>query len=86
MEFARFRGELNASAGGCPDAEEQAPYPPKFRRQAVALVRAGRELGVSGESVRNWVRRAARDDGMHEDGLTTREREGQLRTNRCRRM
>ena len=58
------------------------PYPPEFRRQAVALVRngrnayeVGRELGVSGESIRNWVRQADRDDGLRQDGLTTAERE-----------
>ena len=58
------------------------PYPPEFRRQAVALVRAGRnayevgrELGVSGESVRNWVQQSERDEGVREDGLTTQERE-----------
>jgi transposase len=58
------------------------PYPPEFRGQAVALVRngrsvyeVGRELGVSGESIRNWVKQADRDEGLREDGLTTQERE-----------
>ena len=41
----------------------------------MALVRAGRELRVSGEPVWNWVRQAKRDDGLRKDGLTTQERE-----------
>lgn len=39
------------------------PYPPEFRRQAIELVRSGtpikqvaEELGVSEETLRNWVR------------------------------
>jgi transposase-like protein len=48
----------------------QKPYPPEFRRQAVALYqRAGRplgeighDLGVSTETLRAWTRRAQVDD------------------------
>jgi transposase len=67
----------------------QSPYPEEFRRQAVALVRngrnayeVGRELGVSGESVRKWVQQADRDDGLRDDGLTTQEREELARLRR----
>jgi transposase len=57
-------------------------YPPEFRREAVELVRlSGRsipqiadELGVSPQSLRNWVRRGDVDAGRAE-GLTTNERE-----------
>ncbi len=57
-------------------------YPPEFRREAVELVRSsGRpipqisdELGVSPQSLRNWVRQ--RDiDGGRAEGLTSDERE-----------
>ena len=49
----------------------QKPYPPEFRREAVALYRrAGRplkeiagDLGVSTESLRIWARQAAVDSG-----------------------
>jgi transposase len=57
----------------------QRPYPPEFRREAVRLVgTSGRsipqvaaELGVSGESLRNWLRQEQLDRGERDDGLTT---------------
>jgi len=58
------------------------PYTEEFRRQMVELVRAGREpeqlaaeFEPSAESIRNWVKQAARDAGGRDDGLTTVERE-----------
>ncbi len=46
-----------------------SPYPPEFRQQMVELVRAGRtpqelaaEFEPTAESIRNWVKQAARDD------------------------
>lgn len=57
------------------------PYPPEFREQLVALVRAGRspeelaqEFEPSAQSIRSWVAQADRDDGKRADGLTTQER------------
>jgi transposase len=57
------------------------PYPPEFRRQAVALVRSGTpikqaaaDLGVSEQTLRNWVRQGDIDAGRAE-GLTSDERE-----------
>ncbi len=64
------------------------PYPPEFRAEAVRLLRAGRrpeelgrELGVSTQSLSNWLRQAGLDEGRRKDGLTSEEREelGQLR-------
>ncbi len=59
-------------------------YPPEFKEQAVQLVRASgerwpipkiaRDLGVSPETLRNWVNQAEVDAGDRE-GLTTEERE-----------
>jgi transposase len=58
------------------------PYTEEFRARLVELVRAGRspeelarEFGPSGQSIRNWVRQAEREDGVRADGLTAVERE-----------
>ncbi|MFO8192601.1 MAG: transposase [Bacillota bacterium] len=58
------------------------PYPPEFKREAVRLVKEGdrkisavaRKLGVTGESIRNWIRQHEIDTG-HREGLSTSERE-----------
>ena len=58
-----------------------SPYTPEFKQQAVRLVEesglsireAAEDLGVSTESVRNWVRQARVDAG-DADGLTTDEK------------
>jgi transposase len=58
-------------------------YPPEFKREAVRLVRSSpnrsvaqiaKELGVSDNSLRNWVKQTEIDAGERE-GLTTEERE-----------
>ena len=58
------------------------PYPPEFREQMVALVRAGRtpgelsrEFEPTAQSIINWVAQADRDEGKRKDGLTSAERE-----------
>jgi transposase len=58
------------------------PYPDEFRREAVGLVRGGREirdvaesLGVSQQTLRNWVKQTALDRHERDDGLTSDERE-----------
>ena len=57
------------------------PYPPEFREQLVALVRAGRtpedlarEFEPTGQSISNWVAQSDREAGQRTDGLTTAER------------
>jgi transposase len=57
------------------------PYPPEFRAEAVRLARepgttlsgVARDLDVSLESLRKWIRQAEIDEGNRE-GLTTEER------------
>jgi transposase len=58
------------------------PYPEEFRREAVELVRQGRSitdvaesLGMSAQSLRNWVRQEQLDRRERDDGLTSGERE-----------
>jgi transposase len=57
-------------------------YPQEFKAEAVQLVRSSgraisqiaKDLGVSGNSLRNWLKQAEIDQGQRE-GLTTEERE-----------
>jgi|SRR4051812_8358684 len=58
-------------------------YPPQFKREAVRLIRSSpgksvtqiaKELGVSDNSLRNWVKQFEIDQGERE-GLTTEEQE-----------
>jgi transposase len=59
------------------------PYPPEFRAEAVELIRSGtksfrelsRDLGVTDQTLRNWVRQADLDAGRRNDGLTTPDRD-----------
>lgn len=61
--------------------QHKKPYPPEFRAETVRLVRESgrpraeiaRELGVTSESIRQWVKQADIDDGRRGDGLTTDE-------------
>jgi transposase len=58
------------------------PYPPAFRAEAVRLIRSGlkplseiaKDMGVSDQTLRNWVRQADVDEGSR-DGLTSTEKE-----------
>jgi len=66
------------------------PYPPEFRAQAVRLVQqegnnatsVARDLGMSVESLRVWVKQADLDEGRRSDGLTTEERDELIRLRR----
>lgn len=59
------------------------PYPPEIRADAVRLVReSGRtpqsvaqELGMSRQTLQNWLKQAELDEGVRSDGLTSEERE-----------
>jgi transposase len=58
------------------------PYRDDFRREAVELVRSGRSirsvaesLGVSQQTLRNWVKQTQLDLHERDDGLTSDERE-----------
>ena len=59
------------------------PYPPEFRVETVRLLRSGaatirqvsEDVGVSQQTLRNWLRQADLDDGRRSDGLTSSEQE-----------
>ena len=62
--------------------KSKPPYPEEFRREAVELVRGGRSvpdvaeaLGMTAQSLRNWVRQDEADRGERSDQLTSAERE-----------
>jgi transposase len=67
----------------------QKPYPPEFRREAVALYRSSgrspreiaQDLGVSSESLRIWVKQSAIDAGERELSMEERAELRELR--RC---
>ena len=74
-------------------ARTKPAYPPEFREEAVRLYRSGgrsvaqlaADLGVSPQSIRNWVGQAAIDAG-EAPGLTTDEREELRRLRRENRV
>jgi transposase len=81
-----------------PGAPAPAPGPNKinsrffteeFKRQLVALVRAGRspedlarDFEPTAPTIRNWAKQADLDDGVRQDGLTSEEREELARLRR----
>ena len=66
------------------------PFPPEYRAEAIRLVREGGRdingvaatLGVSDQSLRNWVKQADIDSGRLKNGLTTDERHELVRLRR----
>jgi len=66
-----------------PGGSFHPPYPLEFRTEAVRLVREGgrpisevaKSLGVTPESLRQWLKQADLDAGRRSDGLTSDERE-----------
>lgn len=69
------------------------PYPEEFRREAVALIRSGQRtlaeasasLGVSQQTLRNWLKQEAVDAGQAE-GVSSEEREELRRLRRENRI
>ena len=62
--------------------KSRPPYPEEFRREAVQMVRVGRAipdvagaLGVTEQSLRNWVKRDQLERRERDDGLTVAERD-----------
>ena len=56
-------------------------YTEEFKRQLVAMVRAGRspedlahDFEPAAQTIRTWVAQADRDNGVRDDGLTTDEK------------
>jgi transposase len=59
------------------------PYPPEFRAEAIRLARTSgkshsqiaQDLGMTGETLRLWLKQADLDEGKRDDGLTSEEQE-----------
>lgn len=73
--------------------KSRSPYPLAFRQRMIDLVRSGRtpeslaaQYEPSSESIRNWVKQAARDEGKAQAGLTSDEREELSRLRRENRL
>lgn len=64
-------------------SKQTASYPPEFRAEAIRLARTSgkpntqiaRELGMTTETLRKWLKQADLDEGKRQDGLTSEERE-----------
>jgi transposase len=75
-------------------AKHMAPYPPEFRREAIQLARTSgtphaqlaRELGITDETLRLWLKQADVDEGKRHDGLTSEEQEELRRLRRENRI
>lgn len=71
--------------------KRHAPSPPQFRAEAIRLVRNGgkpmseiaRQLEVTSETLRLWMKQADIGDGVRHDGPTTEETEGRRRLRRA---
>jgi transposase len=75
-------------------SKHMAPYPPEFRAEAIRLARTSgkphaeiaRELGMTGETLRLWLKQADLDAGKRSDGLTSDEQEEVRRLRREHRI
>jgi len=64
-------------------SKHTAPYPPEFRAEAICLAQTSgkphaeiaRELGMTGVTLRLWLKQADLDEGKRSDGLTSDEQE-----------
>ena len=74
--------------------KSKPPYAPEFRTEAIRLARTSgrphteiaRDLGMTAETLRLWLKQADRDEGRRSDGLTTEEREELRRLRRANRI
>lgn len=74
--------------------KQKAPSPPEFRAEAIQLARSSgkphaelaRELGMTGETLRQWLKQADLDEGKRSDGLTSDEQEELRRLRRANRI
>jgi transposase len=80
--------------GGVRLSKHVSPSPPEFRAEAIRLARTSgkshaqlaRELGMTGETPRRWLKQTDLDDGKRSDGLTSDERAGLRRLRRENRI
>ncbi len=74
--------------------KSKPPYPPEFRTEAIRLAQTSgrshsaiaRELGMTTETLRQWLKQADVDEGRRSDGLTIEEQEELRRLRRENRI
>ncbi len=74
--------------------KSKPPYPPEFRAEAIRLAQTSgrshaaiaRELGMTTETLRLWLKQADLDVGRRSGGLTTEEQEELRRLRRENRI
>jgi transposase len=74
--------------------KSRPPYPAEFRSEAIQLARTSgkpcaqiaRELGVTAETLRLWLKQEDLDAGRRSDGLTSQEQEELRRLRRENRI
>ncbi len=74
--------------------KSRPPYPAEFRSEAIRLARTSgkpyaqiaRELGVTAETLRLWLKQEDLDAGRRSDGLTTQDQEELRRLRRENRI
>jgi transposase len=87
LELSRSGGHLNAcgplAREGSSCATDPSAYPPEFHAEAVRLIRSSgkplskisKDLGVSEQRLRVWIKQGDLDEGRRDDGLTSAEQE-----------
>ena len=74
--------------------KSKPPYAPEFGAEAIRLARTSgrphaeiaRDLGMTAETLRLWLKQADLDEGRRSDGVTTEEREELRRLRRENRI
>jgi len=94
LKLPRYGGHLQTwgrrPRGGVRMSQPRPPYPPEVRAEAIRRARTSgrphaeiaRQVGMTGETRRLWLKQADVDEGQRSDGVTTDEQEERRRRRR----